>query len=395
MKSSTTFDRSMAACAAQLVLAVVMALGVVPAWGQTEVDEGKISNLANSNDGWYSLYESRPKIGQRFRTGPHPSGYRLSRVFVRIEATRDMHNFDLSAGVYRADGRGFPIESEQVATLVRGSNLSHYADNRFFVPTSTMPVLLPNTDYIVLFSCPTDSSLPASKRCNGGDEWVQIARTVQDTYSPTQHGWSIASESVRSTNGTTFNTITSAIKISVHSGLNTGAAYIVENGVSIVSTPIATDSEDTYGHADAIRFAVEFAKEVLVNGTPSFRFTLGDEVKSARFEGGSGTRTLTFVYHVTDSDSDSDGIWIGDNYATLAHNPARAFRGSTGVNRWANAVLKHSPLNTQSGHRVDGSTSRPSISAIRVVSSPLQGDTYWNNEAVRVRVSFDRTRYGN
>ena len=107
--------------------------------------------------------------------------------------------------------------------------------------------------------------------------------------------------------------------------------------VSIASTPVAGS---TYGVDEAIRVEVFFGEEEHVTedgGDLSLVLSIGENLRAATLEGGSGTDTLTFSYVVQENDSDEDGISIGPNAlqgGTLedaAGNPVdRTFAGPWG-----------------------------------------------------------------
>ena len=76
---------------------------------------------------------------------------------------------------------------------------------------------------------------------------------------------------------------------------------------------------DTYGEGETIEISVTF--DEAVNATSDTDFVLSvSGPKRAPLVRGSGTATLVFGYTVQSGDSDSNGIWIGDQDRTLVGN---------------------------------------------------------------------------
>ena len=81
---------------------------------------------------------------------------------------------------------------------------------------------------------------------------------------------------------------------------------------------------------------------------------VGGEDRRAEYEVGTGTAALEFAYKVEEDDEDTDGVSIAANQLTL--------NGGTITDRANNpAVLTHTAVSSQSGHRVDGV--RPKLDA--------------------------------
>ena len=144
--------------------------------------------------------------------------------------------------------------------------------------------------------------------------------------------------------------------------------------VRIVSTP---DANATYGLNEEIRVEVDFGEEVHVTGDLTLTLSIGENSRAATFVGGSGTDTLTFGYVVGSDDYDSDGISIGPT----------ALRGGVVEDAAGNVVDRtFAGLAAASGHKVDGVS--PSLTAVRIVSTPDANATYGLNEEIRVEVDF-------
>ena len=108
-------------------------------------------------------------------------------------------------------------------------------------------------------------------------------------------------------------------------------------------------SGDTYKQGETIEAAVTFSKPVTVTGTPTLALSVGTNTRQAAYDRGTGTNRLVFAYTVQSSDSDRvDGIAIGANSLAL---PTEATIVDTGGGK---AILTHTALAAQAGHKVDG-----------------------------------------
>ena len=127
--------------------------------------------------------------------------------------------------------------------------------------------------------------------------------------------------------------------------------------VAVTSVPLLTSSggseQDTYGAGDEIEFTVTFSQAVTVTGDPQFGFSLSG-ARQADYRSGSGSTALKFVYTVQSSDSDDDGIWIGNHNSTAKSLQLDANDEITSPGG-IDANLEHDQLQGQAGHKVDGS----------------------------------------
>ena len=137
--------------------------------------------------------------------------------------------------------------------------------------------------------------------------------------------------------------------------------------ITVTSTPnlrsTGASVDDTYGAGEDIEITVTFTEAVTVEGDPEFRFSLTDSGGpsnnvDAAYARGSGTTALVFAYTVQATDSDDNGIWIGQ----YASGNRDTFQLDTDdrIRVTANNVdadLNHSQEGTQAGHKVDGSRS--------------------------------------
>ncbi|MDE3256603.1 MAG: hypothetical protein OYM47_02065 [Gemmatimonadota bacterium] len=139
---------------------------------------------------------------------------------------------------------------------------------------------------------------------------------------------------------------------------------------------------DTYGLGEIIEIEATFNRGMLVTGSGDVKMdlTVGDSTRTATYHRGSGTRKLVFRYEVIATDTDTDGISV----------PATAWRGSgtvkTSVSNFA-AVFTPIGLETQSGHRVNGSLG-PWVTNVEIASTPASGATYRHGEEVEIDVTY-------
>ena len=135
--------------------------------------------------------------------------------------------------------------------------------------------------------------------------------------------------------------------------------------VAVTSMPLLTSlggsEQDTYGAGDEIEFTVTFSQVVVVTGDPQFGFSLSG-ARQADYRSGSGSTALKFVYTVQSSDSDDDGIWIGNHNSTTKSLQLDANDEITSPGG-IDANLEHDQKQVQAGHKVDGSRSlKPTLS---------------------------------
>ena len=176
---------------------------------------------------------------------------------------------------------------------------------------------------------------------------------------------------------------------------NTGVPHIVDNGVQMYDVnrassggwPIRVQGDDTYGKGELLAVSVEFSESISVDSETTFRIGMGSATRGL-VPVSTRDDTVIFATLVRSYDSDSDGVWIGDNTATLDHNEGDAIQSTGDSPR--NADLSHSSLGTQSNHKVNGSATRPKIRSVRIASTPQYGDTYIRYEPIQIEAQFDR-----
>ena len=141
--------------------------------------------------------------------------------------------------------------------------------------------------------------------------------------------------------------------------------------VEVTSTPAL--ETDTYGAGETIEVSVTFSEAVNATSDTDFVLSVAG-AKRAPLLRGSDTATLVFGYAVQATDSDTNGIWIGNETRTLDGNRGgEAQTGTiTSVATGAAANLDHAELGTDSDHKVDGSRTTenvaPSFSSSATIS---------------------------
>ena len=163
----------------------------------------------------------------------------------------------------------------------------------------------------------------------------------------------------------------------------------IGTGMEITSTPAGGDS--TYRYGETITVALTFSAAVDVNGTVllNARVGTGDNTwRGARYQEGSGTRTLVFGYTVQSQDLDTDGFRVEGSY--IQDGVRRGFGGSGTVKVKGSDTEVVPPnfsgLSDQSGHKLDG---RPYARTISITSTPTaRSDTYGKGDVIQVSIDF-------
>ena len=124
------------------------------------------------------------------------------------------------------------------------------------------------------------------------------------------------------------------------------AVATVTTEVTLSSRPIA---DSTYKSGETIQATVAFSMPVTVTGMPQLALSVGTQTPQATYVQGTGTRRLVFEYMVRSGDADLDGIAIAADSLSLP--PGAMIVDATG----AQAILTHTALAAQTGHKVDGS----------------------------------------
>ena len=113
--------------------------------------------------------------------------------------------------------------------------------------------------------------------------------------------------------------------------------------IEITSNP---GSDRVYIPGDEIQATVTFSETVAVTGMPQLTLELGGSLRTATYQGRTGTDALVFAYEVVEGESDDDGVGVeADSLSTGGGTIRDGARND--------AVLDHEGLAANSGHKVD------------------------------------------
>ena len=155
--------------------------------------------------------------------------------------------------------------------------------------------------------------------------------------------------------------------------------------VRMASTPA---EGNTYRLGESIEIDVAFSAPVEVSGEPALTLwtETGDRSKAAhaaRYQSGSGTRTLTFALEVPAMINDANGLTIG-----IRSEDGLGLGSITAVGTGIEADQSYHEQRNLSGHKVAG---RSSVANVAITSSPARGgNIYGQGEHVEFTVSFDQ-----
>ncbi len=114
--------------------------------------------------------------------------------------------------------------------------------------------------------------------------------------------------------------------------------------IEISSNP---GSDRFYIVGDKIQATVTFSETVAVTGMPQLMLELGGSLRTATYQGGTGTADLVFAYEVAEEDSDAAGVGIGANQLGLNSGTIKDAAEN-------DAVLDHQAVAANASHKVDG-----------------------------------------
>ena len=165
----------------------------------------------------------------------------------------------------------------------------------------------------------------------------------------------------------------------------------------VSSTPRA--SAGAYLRGEHIRFSVEFSGAVDVTGIPELRIVVGNQVRMARYDTGSGANTLVFSYVVQAGDGAQVHIAITRGQLGSARPMTALFlRGGAsivahGTTDPAELTNNHLSASLWSPQPVDGRrapAATPEATGVSIAAPDEDGD--WDaGEHVDVSITFDET----
>ena len=124
------------------------------------------------------------------------------------------------------------------------------------------------------------------------------------------------------------------------------------NPPEVTAVRVTSDpgSDDTYALGDVITISVTFDEAVDVTGAPRIAIDMDPAewgTKQAAYQGGSGTKTLTFTHTVVEPNYSTQGIAVLANSLALNGGDIESKATDTDAN------LSHDGLAHDSGHKVD------------------------------------------
>lgn len=146
--------------------------------------------------------------------------------------------------------------------------------------------------------------------------------------------------------------------------------------------------DSTYFRGEAVRVRVAFTKHIVAtttNGKPYVELTVGTTIRRALLVASKLNR-LDFSYTVQSDDTDADGVSVAANALKLNGAVIKAKSDGT-----TDANIAHDAVAGGAARKVDGSKFRsPTIRRVAFAGLPPDGDTYFYDQEIRVRVVFNR-----
>lgn len=113
----------------------------------------------------------------------------------------------------------------------------------------------------------------------------------------------------------------------------------------IQQTGILTPMAGTYTSGALLRFEVSFEEAISVTGVPVIQIDVGGEIKEAFYSSGSDTNVLEFVYEVSDTENDSDGISYYSNSGRITLSNGASLSPSSGEEKNVALAITSSMIN--------------------------------------------------
>ena len=331
-----------------------------------------VSNLEQNGFNRLMIISGVQHMAGVFDTGVY--GATLTSIDFRLRSA-DSPNAELPPAVLYRFNHRHGVLGTRVATLVTPSSPSIARTVRTFnyrAPAGT--TLAADTDYIVVLGggFRTYPQITNSLSMDAEAEWR--IRPYMDGVST--FGWGSGRLLMRA-NGTLIE-----------------RARITD--VVVTSTPklrrAGSSTFDTYGLNETIEITITVSEAVDVEGDPEFRFSMSNpggtdnEVGAAYDRAGSTDTALKFRYTVQAGDEDIDGIWIGNQTRSFdldSNDYIRTRLSQIDLN------LRHDAINTQSGHKVDGSR-RVDIPTVTSIERQTPSSSPTNADSLKWRITFSK-----
>ena len=218
---------------------------------------------------------------------------------------------------------------------------------------------------------------------------VELADSDTDGFGFVENGLTLNGGTIRDAEGRNA-VLDHSGRFSLNNHMVNQPAYIVEDGVTVGSSPVAGDS---YATGESIDVEVTFNMPVVVSTTterlPYLEVSIGSNRRVAEYASTDpSSTTLTLSYTVVDDDHDQNGIVIpaGSVRRGFIDNGNGAGPGFT--DRFAERTFDRVPdQGTLTGHKVNKAPSV--VGAPAIASTPMTGDSYSSGETIGVEVTFD------
>ena len=168
----------------------------------------------------------------------------------------------------------------------------------------------------------------------------------------------------------------------------------IEPGImrmTVTSSPAVPSYNNQYGYTETIAISATFTEFVVVDGdasAPSIGVQVGDNLRQATYQSGSGTNVLTFAYQVQLRDRDTDGISVPENED--AEGGDGNFQNRTSIRSLTSQKAPHSyyaGFSDQSDHKVYGRL-HPWHLNTTVISDPGDDGIYTEGDVITVQVEY-------
>ena len=292
--------------------------------------DAMVQNLGQTDKNYRTVGSGTVKVlSQGFATGSNASGYELQGIGVNIEGSGS--NFpdgptSVSVAVH-ADSSGEPG-----AKLFDLISPTEYAAGHSFFEAPRGAALEGSTSYVMVWS-------------HLGGTVHRMRKTGSNSEdSGALTGFSIANAFYQGADldNLAVDTGSDALEIVVYGGLATIPAV---TAVALTSDP---GTDETYAIDDAVDATVTFSEAVDITGAPQLELDFAGAPKTADCATATNTTTMVCSYTVAENDLAENGIAIAANKLTL-NGGAITLTGAARA-----AVLTHSAVTIDSGHKVDG-----------------------------------------
>ena len=193
----------------------------------------------------------------------------------------------------------------------------------------------------------------AAYQGGSGTSSLTFAHTVAEPNYSTQ-GIAVLADTLE-LNGGSIQSAADVDADLAHTGLAHDASHKVDwrlpaaavTGVAITSDP---GGDDTYASGDVIQITLTFSKAVAVTGAPQIAIDMDPAewgTKWAAYQGGSGSKSLTFTHTVAEPNISTQGIAVLANSLELNGGTIQSASSRT------DADLAHDGLDHDPEHKVD------------------------------------------